>query len=75
MLAMTGMKTSGHALKMTPEELQREIVYRIHERLALLGFTDAAYNAPAWALSAAENEAHKWAKTNHPETFAKLTKK
>ena len=57
---------------MTPEDLQREIVYRIHERVALLGFFA---EAPAWALSAAENEAHKWAKTNHPETFAKLPKK
>jgi hypothetical protein len=60
---------------MTPEELQREIVYRIHERLALLGFTDANKESPKWAVSAAENEAHKWAKTNHPETFAKLPKK
>lgn len=75
MLATTETRISGHALKMTPEELQREIVYRIHERLALLGFTEVTHEAPAWALSAAENEAHKWAKTNHPETFAKLTKK
>lgn len=73
MLAMTGMKTNGHALKMTPEELQREIDYRFKERLSLLGFF--SHEVPDWALSAAENESIKWAKTNHPETFAKLPKK
>ena len=60
---------------MTPEELQREIDYRFHERMGNMGFTDLTHDSPKWAVSAAENEAHKWAKTNHPETFAKLKTK
>jgi hypothetical protein len=58
---------------MTPDELRAEIDYRFKERIALLGFFTT--EVPDWALSAAENEAHKWAKTHHPETFAKLKTK
>jgi hypothetical protein len=53
----------------TPEQLRREIAYRVDERIGIM--TLGALPSKS-VVELAENEAREWARKHYPELFATL---
>ena len=58
----------GWAMIETPEQLRREIAYRVDERIGIM--TLGALPSKA-VVEFAENEAREWARKNYPELLDK----